>query len=246
MPGVGVNVSPFRKRERSFQFSDVADKLLILANNIAGSNGDHLATITDASPAGVNFTQGTDANRPTLSTSWAGSRAIASSGTQRSTASSGVVSGLSSFTVCWWGECTDASTFRVPWFFGDNDIGNGFDLDVRRSGAAFWNIYVASVESVTTNLAADTGIHFVSISYDGAGGATKWEMSRDGVAVSLANADAMMISPGATSTLFATRPDGTFGFPGFTGGLLVSGVRLSAMVIARVRAKAKTIWTGLP
>src|ERR1043166_4866845 len=175
MPTVGIGVSPFRRRAKLFQFADVGNKLLIDASTISGSNGDHLATITDASPAAAHFTQSADANRPTLNTSWQGGKAIATPTGKWANASSGIVTGLGAFTVCWVGNL-GATGNVVAFFFGDNTVGNGFDFNAGRglSAPLPFSVFVRAISAVPTDLNADTSAHFVAITYDSAGGSTKW------------------------------------------------------------------------
>jgi len=242
-PGIGITFGG--RRAMPFEFISLADRLLIDASTIVGVNGEHLATISDASPAGSDYTQAADANRPTLNT--ADGQSIDSSGSQWANRSSGIVTGLSSFTVCWAGSFSSTGN-KTAIFFGDNTVGNGFDWSGGRAGGTpvKFGPFVRAVEAVQTDMDADTGEHFAAIRYNAAGGATKWRVTIDGVARTLTHADAILINPTAASTLCATNSAGTFGMAGKTRLIFVVSRELTDAEIIKVRNRAKENWAVLP
>ena len=240
--GVGITHAPSRA---AFALSSLTGKrLLIDARDIVGNHGDALATLSDASGLANDFTQATGASRPTLSTSWAGSRAIATSGSQFATLGNGVLASVATFSFAWVGAFSAVNGARVAFCLGDN-AANGFDLDANRNSAGKFGLFMNTVAANDTTTAADTNPH-IFIATHSSTRTPKWEIEMDGVALTLANPSVSPNLPTTRSVFGGVNAAGAFGMAGNTGLLIVTSTLWTAPTRSAIRANARASWTGLP
>lgn len=240
--GVGITHAP---SNATFALSSLSGlRLLLDARTIAGSHGDALATLSDASGLGNDFTQAMGANQPTLSTSWAGSKAIATSGTQWATLGNGLLTGVTSFSFAWVGAFSSVTGARVAFNVGNN-AADGFDFDANRNSAGKFGLWASTISANDTTTAADTDAHVFIVTYDAAR-TPKWTVEMDGVALTLAFPSLAFTDPTTRCVLGAVNAAGAFGMAGNTGLFVVCSGVWTAPTRSAVRANARASWTGLP
>lgn len=240
--GLGLGLS-YYTRVPPFALTSLQDKLLLLdARTIAGSNGDPLATISDASGNGYDFTQATGAAKPTLSTSWAGSRAIAFSGSQFASCTNPVLGGITQFSIAWVGQFSSVVGIRVPFYFGSNAAPTGFDFNSNRNSTGKFGVFVRGAAAVDSSTTSDTDPHLVIITYD-ATVTPRWTMTIDGVAQTLSNNNTEPFNPSVQAVIGATDTVPNFGFAGSMGLLLVCSGVWPASVISSITANVNRSWT---
>lgn len=240
--GLGLGLS-YYKPQPPFDLASLGNKeLLIDARTIAGSNGDPLATIADASGNGYDFTQAVGASKPTLSTSWAGSQAVAFSGSQFASCANPVLNGITAFSICWVGQFSSVAGIRVPFYFGNNAAPDGFDFNSNRNSTGKFGVFVRGAAAVDSGTASDTAAHLVVITYDAAG-TPRWTMTIDGAAQTLSNSNTEPFTPTTRAVIGATDTVPNFGFAGSMGLLVVCSDVWPASVVSSITANAKRSWT---
>lgn len=242
--GAGVGIT-FQPSHAPFELVSLTGKRLLLdARDIAGSNGDPLATIPDASGLGNDFTQGTGASRPTLATAWAGSKAIATSGSQFATLGNGVLASVGTFSFAWVGQFSSVTGARVAFCLGNN-AADGFDLDANRNSAGRFGLFMNTISDNDTTTPADTNPHIFIVTHSSTR-TPRWEIEMDGVPLVLANPNISPNLPTTRSVLGGVNAAGAFGMAGSTGLLLVCSTLWTAPTRSAIRANARASWTGLP
>lgn len=240
--GVGITHTP---SHAAFVLSSLSGlRLLLDARTIAGSHGDALATLSDASGLGNDLAQAVGANQPTLSTSWAGSKAIATSGTQFATLSNGVLASVGAFSFAWVGAFSSVAGARVAFCLGNN-AADGFDLDANRNSAGKFGLFMNTISDNDTTTTADTSPHIFIVTHSSTR-TPKWEIEMDGVPIVLVNPNISPNLPTTRSVLGGVNAAGAFGMAGNTGLLLVTSTLWTAPTRSAIRANARASWTGLP